>query len=129
MRLSLPGHFGLLIAAQAAHSIEEYWTGLYAVFTPARFVASLAGIDPGAGFIAANLALVLFGLWCWLARVRPKRGAWRAYAWFWALLESANGIGHLLLALAAGGYFPGALTAPLLLVLGLTLAWRLGARA
>lgn len=125
MRLSLQGHFGLLIACQAAHSIEEYRTGLYEVFAPARLVSTSFGIEPGAGFIVANLLLNLFGLWCWLARVRPRRGAWRGLAWFWALIETGNGIGHLLLALAAGGYFPGAFTAPLLLVLGLTLVERL----
>lgn len=125
MKLSIPSHFGLLIAAQAAHSIEEYWTGLYLVFAPARLVSSLLGFDPGAGFILANLLLNLFGLWCWLARVRPGRGAWRAYAWFWAVLESANGAGHLLLAAGAGGYFSGAATAPLLLALALTLVERL----
>lgn len=125
MRLTLSAHFAVLIAAQAAHSIEEYWTGLYQVFAPARFVSSLLGIDPAAGFILANLLLNLFGLWCWLARVRPRRGSWRGLAWFWAAIESANGTAHLLLTVGVGGYFSGAATAPLLLALGLALAWRL----
>ena len=51
--------------------------------------------------------------------------AWRGLASFWAVLESMNGVVHLLLALAARGYFPGAATAPLLLALGLGLAMRL----
>lgn len=117
--------FALLVATQTAHSIEEFATHLYDVFAPARFVSDLIGLDRPTGFAIANLALVGFGLWCWLARVRPRRGGWRGFAWFWAVLESANGAAHLLLALAAGGYFPGAMTAPLLLALGLALAARL----
>jgi hypothetical protein len=127
IRLSVSGWFALLIAAQGAHSIEEYETRLYDAFAPARFVSDRLGLDRPIGFIIANTLLVGFGLWCWLARVRPQRGAWRGFAWFWAVLESANGTGHLLLALAAGGYFPGLLSAPLLLGLGVTLALRLKA--
>lgn len=115
MRLNVSALFGLLVACQAAHSIEEYGTGLYDVFAPARFVSGLLGLTPPTGFAIANLLIALFGLWCWLARVLPRRGAWRGYAWFWALIETANGLGHLLLAAIAGGYFPGFATAPLLL--------------
>ena len=99
--------FLLLILAQAAHSAEEYVFRLYDRFAPASFISDLSGLDRSAGFLLANLALVLFGLWCWAARVRPGRPSGRAFAWFWALLESANGIAHLLLALGASGYFPG----------------------
>lgn len=117
--------FLLLIASQAAHSIEEYWFRLYDVLAPARYVSDALGLPRPAGFALANLALVGFGLWCWLARVRVGRGAWRGYAWFWAVMESANGLGHLALAIAAGGYFPGLATAPLLLGFGLFLGDRL----
>jgi uncharacterized protein with HXXEE motif len=117
--------FLLLIAAQAAHSIEEYAFRLYDLFVPARTVADLIGLSRPAGFIAANLALILFGLWCYLARIRPGRPSTRGFAWFWALIETANGIAHVALAVAAGGYFPGLATAPLLLGLGATLIVRL----
>ena len=77
------------------------------------------------GFAIANLVLVLFGLWCYLARVRRRHASGRSWAWFWTVLEAANGAGHLILAASSGGYFPGAATAPLLLgfsvSLGLTL--------
>ena len=69
--------------------------------------------------------LVLFGLWCWFARIRPKRGAARGLAWFWAVLELLNGLAHIVLALLAGGYFPGLATAPLLIGLSFWLLWRL----
>ncbi|MFN8580192.1 MAG: hypothetical protein U0163_04340 [Gemmatimonadaceae bacterium] len=38
-------------------------------------------------------------------------------AWFWVAIELVNGMGHPLWAIRQGGYVPGVLTAPLLLVL------------
>lgn len=113
--------FLLLIAAQAVHSIEEYHFRLFDRLLPARYVAEAMGLEPSLGFAIANTALVAFGLWCWLARVRPGHRSARAFAWFWALLECANGLGHIALAAAARGYFPGLATAPLLLGIGVTL--------
>jgi uncharacterized protein with HXXEE motif len=118
--------FLALIIAQVAHSIEEYAFRLYEVFEPARLVSSLFSRDLEWGFVAANVALVLFGFWCYFTRVRRGGGQGRAWAWLWTILEAGNGTGHLALAAARGGYFPGAATAPLLLVcsgwLGITLA-------
>jgi len=119
--------FAALILAQAIHSVEEYLFRLYDALPPARYVSDALGLDRPLGFIVANVALVLFGLWCWLARVRPGHRSARAFAWFWALLEIANGLAHCGLAIAAGGYFPGLATAPLLLGFGLGLAWSLTA--
>ena len=110
--------FLLLIAAQALHSVEEYHFRLFDRLLPARYVADALGLDRPLGFAAANIALVGFGLWCWAARVRPGHRSARAFAWFWALLECANGIAHVALAAVAGGYFPGLGTAPLLLAIG-----------
>lgn len=120
--------FLALILAQAAHSVEEYVFRLYDVLAPARYVSSLFGVDRQIGFVLVNSALVLFGLWCWHARVRTGGGSGRFFAWFWAALEIANGCAHLALAVIAGGYFPGLATAPLLLGLGAWLAWRLSRR-
>jgi hypothetical protein len=117
--------FLALILAQAAHSVEEFAFRLYDLLAPARYVSSLFGVDRPIGFVIVNSALVLFGLWCWSARVRPGRAGWRGLAWFWALLEIANGCAHLALAGLAGGYFPGLATAPLLLGLGGWLVLRL----
>ncbi len=124
--MSVRSIFLALILAQAAHSVEEYAFRLYDVLAPARFVRSLFGADREIGFVVFNSALVLFGLWCWQARVRPGHRSARAFAWFWALLEIANGGAHLALAAIAGGYFPGLATAPLLLGLGAPLVLRLG---
>ena len=118
--------FALLILAQAAHSIEEYLFRLFDVFPPARWVSGLISANLALGFAIANTALVLFGVWCYLARVRPSHRSAQAYAWFWVCLESANGVVHVILAGLEGGYFPGVGTAPLLIAtasyLGVALA-------
>ena len=105
-----------LILAQAAHSIEEYVTRLYEVFAPARFISSLVSNNLALGFLVFNVALVAFGLWCWAVPVRSGWNAARGLVWFWVILELGNGIGHSALALSRGGYFPGVITAPLLLL-------------
>jgi Protein of unknown function with HXXEE motif len=118
--------FALVIAAQAAHSVEEYAMRLFDVFAPARAVSSVFGAgDLARGFAIANALIVLFGVWCYVFRVRTGHPSARGYAWFWCGLELANGVGHLLLAAAAGGYFPGAGTAPLLLASAAYLGWAL----
>jgi hypothetical protein len=107
--------FLALILAQAAHSTEEYVFRLFDVFAPARVVSGLVSNDLAVGFALVNAGLVLFGLWCYLARVRPGHPSDRVFAWFWTGLELANGIGHSAMALSRGGYFPGVATAPVLL--------------
>jgi hypothetical protein len=117
--------FLILVLAQAAHSAEEYIFKLYDVFVPARFVSGLVSDDHRAGFAILNIALVAFGLWCYLARVRRSHVSARQWVWPWVLVEGANGLGHPAVALARGAYFPGVLTAPLLLATSLYLGIRL----
>jgi hypothetical protein len=130
MRLDARTRFAflLLVAAQAVHSIEEYCLRLYDVLAPARAVSEALGLDRRIGFAVSNSALIAFGLWCYFARIRRDHRSARVYAWFWALLEIANALAHGALAMAAGGYFPGLATAPLLLAAGLHLGWRLRSR-
>lgn len=121
--------FFALILAQAAHSVEEYAFGLYEVFAPARFVSAILSRDLATGFIIANLALLLFGLWCYIARVRTGHRSAQAWVWLWILVECGNGVGHPVMALVRGRYFPGVFTAPILLALSIYLAvrmWRSG---
>ena len=113
--------FLCLILSQAAHSIEECRFRLYDVLAPARFISGLVSSNLAFGFAVANVALVLFGLWCYIARVRTHHASSRNWAWFWTVLEAVNGANHLLLVVASRGYFPGAGTAPLLLVFSLWL--------
>jgi hypothetical protein len=114
--------FGLLVVLQTAHSVEEYATGLYRVLAPARFVSSLVSDDLAVGFAVVNAALVALGLWCYLAPIRSGWPTARAWAWGWAVVEIANGAGHVALGLATRGYFPGLVTAPLLVATGIGLA-------
>jgi hypothetical protein len=117
--------FLALIVTQAAHSVEEYIGRLYEVFPPARFVSGLVSHDLQRGFVTLNIALVTFGLWCF---IWPVRGQWSwaiALVWFWIVIEVVNGIGHPLWSVTQLGYTPGVATAPILLFLALYLAWQL----
>ena len=117
--------FLALIATQAAHSVEEYFGRLYEVFPPARAVSGLISQDLERGFIIFNVALVTFGLWCF---IWPVRGQWSSalpLAWFWVVIELINGIGHPLWTVAERKYTPGVATAPFLLFLALYLARQL----
>jgi hypothetical protein len=119
--------FLALIGAQAVHSLEEYLGRLYAVFPPARFVSGLVSEDLERGFVIANVALVSFGLLCFLGPILRGWRAARPIAAFWAVLEALNGTGHLGWSLLALGYTPGVATAPLLLLCAALLGRRLAA--
>jgi len=106
----------VVVIFQALHSVEEYATRLYQVFGPARFVSNLFSGDPARGFVIVNLTIVAAGFASWLATRRMNVAAAAALAWFWAILELLNGLGHIGLAASVGGYFPGLATAPLLAV-------------
>lgn len=117
--------FLLLVAAQAMHSVEEYVTGLYATFAPAQFVSGLISDDRALGFATLNSVFVAFGFWCYFLPVRRRWAAARVFAWSWTIVELANGTGHIALALYAGRYFSGVVTAPLLLATAVCLAMSL----
>lgn len=102
--------FLLLVAVQAAHSVEEYLTRLYEVFAPARFLSALISDDLAIGFVIINAAVIALGAWCYVGPVRSGLGAGTLLAWLWLVVESANGTGHILIAASTGSYFSGALT-------------------
>jgi Protein of unknown function with HXXEE motif len=117
--------FLALVSTQAVHSVEEYVGHLYEVFPPARAVSGLISEDLERGFIIFNVALITFGLWCF---IWPVRGNWPSaipLAWFWVGIELINGIGHPLWTLAEWKYTPGVATAPFLLFLALYLGQQL----
>ena len=117
--------FGLLIFAQIAHSIEEYVGRLWESFPPARFLTGIFSSDHERAFIVLSIVLVAFGLWC---LVFPVRRDWRSAAgfmWFWVVLETINGVSHPAWTLVQGGYTPGVLTAPVLLMVALYLGFQL----
>ena len=117
--------FGALVLAQAAHSVEEYVGRLWESFPPARFLTGLVSRDHEQGFIAINVGLVTFGVWCFLIPIRRRWPSAVYVAWWWMAIETINGVGHPLWSLRQGGYTPGVATAPLLLVLALYLALQL----
>jgi Protein of unknown function with HXXEE motif len=121
--------FALLLAAQAAHSAEEFVAKLYDVFPPARFVSSLFSDDLQAGFVVANVLLIAVGVWCWAIPIGRNWPSAVALSWFWAAFEIINGTVHSILAVGRQAYFPGALTAPLLIASGAWLAMSLVAGA
>ena len=117
--------FAALVAAQAAHSIEEYAGRLWESFPPAMYATALVSDDREVGFIIINVALVGFGVWCLLW---PVRKAWRSastFAWGWVVIQVINGVGHPAWSVRQGAYTPGTITAPILLVLALYLAWQI----
>ncbi len=110
----------LALLAQAAHFGEEYLTDFGTRF-PVRL--GLAAW-PQAFFVDFNLlwlAVWVFAIVGLKARLRITMFP----LWFLAIASVANGIVHPLLAVAGGGYFPGLVTSPLVLVAGVILFRRL----
>jgi hypothetical protein len=117
--------FLALVLAQAAHSLEEFAFRFYEVFPPARALNELVPGITRPGFVVFNTLLVIWGLWCFFARVRPGARTAVAWAWAWIAIELFNGLAHPTWSALARGYRPGLFTAPLLLGLALFLAVRL----
>lgn len=113
--------FGGLVATQVAHSIEEYSARLWDVLPPARFISGLFSDDLSRGFLIFNLGVVVLGILCLAGPVAHAWPSARPLVWAWSGVEMANGIGHLGLSLVQRGYYPGALTAPILFVLAVLL--------
>jgi hypothetical protein len=113
--------YAAAVAVQCAHLIEEYRTGFYRLFPP------VLGSDSWSAPQFLTFNLVWLGVFV-IAGVGLARG-WRwvfIVALFLALGGGiGNGLGHLMLVIRAGGYFPGAYTAPLVFLAGSLLAFRL----
>jgi hypothetical protein len=114
--------FGALVLAQAAHSTEECTFRLWETFPPARFIAGLASSDLERGFIVLNVCLVALGAWCYFWPVRRQWPSATPILWVWIVVETINGVNHPLWSVLQGGYTPGLVTAPILLILALHLA-------
>jgi hypothetical protein len=121
----IEGVFGALVVAQTAHSIEEYFGRLWDSFPPARFLTGLISSDRELGFLVINVGLLAFGVWCLLWPIRRNWLSASVFAWLWVVVEIINGIGHPAWSLWRGGYTPGVLTAPILLVLSIYLGYQL----
>jgi hypothetical protein len=113
--------FWLLGLAQAAHSMEEMRARLYDFMWIATERLGL----PRMGMSATTFALVNMGIIAFFLGIAPFVAARRdwaiAVAWIVALVEIANGAGHLTAVVLFRSYAPGAITAPLLIAAGIAL--------
>ena len=108
----------IAVVVQSVHFAEEAATGFHEKLGPLVGVPGM----PFSLFVVFNLAW----LGIWVASIPGLRSAQPAAffaAWFLAIAGMINGIAHPLLAIAAGGYFPGLVTSPFIAVAGVWL-WR-----
>jgi hypothetical protein len=113
---SLPVTYGVALVIFSVHACEEFLTGFQR-----RFPALVGDRWTDAQFLVFNAAwftTFVFAGW----GLRRRRPLAVLIVLFFALGGGVgNGIGHLLLVAAQGGYFPGAWTAPLCLIVGILL--------
>ena len=110
----------IAVAAQAGHFVEELATGFHERF-PAAF-----GQEPMSLPLFVSFNVAWLGIWAWSAwGLARRRQAALFPLWFLGIASVANGFAHPLLALNAGGYFPGLATSPLVAVVGALLLARL----
>lgn len=126
MPITIKRAFLLLAFLQALHSLEEYVFELWDYLAPARIISGLVSDNLAVGFAAANAVIVALIFWTWYSAVGKGTSGSRGLVWFWAILETLNGAGHIGFGLSAGGYFPGLYSAPLLLLTGAYLLIELG---
>lgn len=118
---SVLGVYALAVLVMGAHMVEEYLAGFYRVFPPVF----------GAGPWSSQRFLIFNLLWLTIfviAGVGLAHGRRVAYlvALFLAIGGGiGNGLGHLALSARESGYFPGAYTGVLALLVGSILAYRL----
>lgn len=108
------------VGVQVLHFGEEYATGFQRAF-PALF----GGTWSDGQFVTFNLIWVAVFV---LAAIGVRGGFQPSLVvvWFLALIGGiGNGIAHLGISLATRSYFPGTITAPFMLVLGILLIGRL----
>lgn len=122
----LERRFWLLALAQAAHSIEEMASGLYDFFWIATgrlhaLVPAFSQIRMSAPTFAVINMMIIAVLFGAVPFVGARHPAAVALAWIAAIVELANGAGHLAGIVVFSGYVPGALTAPFLLWTGFLL--------
>ncbi len=114
-RLAAARALALAVGVQSIHFAEEAATGFH------ERLGALLGLPgiPLSVFVVFNVTW----LGIWVASVpglRSPRAAAFFAAWFLAIAGMFNGIAHPLLAIAAGGYFPGLASSP---VIGVASVW------
>ena len=118
---------------QSLHSMEEMHMHLYDFFWTAtgllqHIIPALPRFRMKAEIFAVlNMAIIVIIL-ASVPFVESNRRWAILLAWFWAVIEVLNGLGHLSVAVIFSGYVPGALSAPLLVVAGAALLVQLSMR-
>lgn len=112
--------FLLGVSCQCLHFLEEFLTGFYI-----RFPGFL-GLPPWSGEFFVTINLFWIAIWI-LSAIGIRKHLQAAYfpVWFFAVIMAGNGIAHPLLAIAAGGYFPGLVSSPLVGIMGVLLLKKL----
>ena len=108
------------IACQCLHVAEEFISGFHVRFPTYLGLAPW----PDAFFVTFNLVWIAIWLLAAIGIQHRLRIAWFPI-WFFALGMAANGLVHPLLAVSAGGYFPGLWTSLLVGPIGFLLLFRL----
>jgi hypothetical protein len=113
--------FAVAVAIQCVHLLEEYRTGFYRIFPSAMGSEAWSARR----FLAFNLVWLAVFVVAGVGLQRVWRPAY-LIALFLAIGGGiGNGLGHIMLAIRVGGYFPGVYTAPLALLSGAFLAFQL----
>ena len=110
----------LLVALliQAVHFTEEATTGFH------ERLPALLNLPGMSFYLFVGFNLIWLGIWAAsVPGLRSARPAAFFAAWFLAIAGMINGIAHPLLAIAAGGYFPGLVTSSFIGIAGFLL-WR-----
>ena len=119
-RLAAAKALMLATGVQGVHFMEEWSTGFHEKLGP------LFGLPPMSQsyFVTFNVLWIAI----WIICIPGLRAGWFfAFfaSWFLAIAAMINGIAHPLLAMVAGGYFPGLFTSPLIALAGVRLWTRL----
>jgi len=117
--------FLFLILNQGIHSVEEYITGLWEVFTPARIVSNIFSSDTEKGFIIINIFLFIAGIICWILISTRNGKKFLPFVWFFVIIGFINGIGHPLWGIFTLQYVPGLVTSVVILGLDIYLTFQL----
>jgi hypothetical protein len=108
------------LAFQAVHVGEEFLAGFYTRFPD---MLGQARWSP-TFFVSLNLIAIAM----WIVAIPALAARWRAALlplWLLGVAGVLNGVGHVLLAIVAKGYFPGLVTGPLVAVAAAILLRRL----
>jgi len=114
-RLAASNALAVATGLQCIHFVEELATGFNEQFPNLLGLPSMSFTV----FVVFNLVWIAI----WIASIPGLRSARRVAffaAWFLAIAGALNGIGHPLMAVAAGGYFPGLVSSPFV---GLACIW------